>query len=192
MFRLKEDVTRDWECRDKSNTLSYICEACYNCTTALVCDPPWIIHNNTCYQGKMQRLALGHWLEYAISAWWPVGLNPRQVNNGGGKEVLVMPGFMVLDGQGDEIPVVTKDSLYTIVFANTRVLANGDRSLYLVPCKINPAVTLTPNYVFAFCILIKNSQKKAYIMNTLYIEWIFEQLLKQQNNFIFCLYHISL
>jgi len=35
---------------------------------------------------------------------------------------------------------------------------------------------LTPNYFFIFCILIKNSQKMAYIMKTLHIECIFEQI----------------
>jgi len=37
---------------------------------------------------------------------------------------------------------------------------------------------LSPNYFFIFGILIKNSQTMAYIMNTLYFEWIFEQIAK--------------
>ena len=32
----------------------------------------------------------------------------------------------------------------------------------------------------------------AYIMNTLYIEGIFEQIAKSADNFIFCLDHINL
>jgi len=40
---------------------------------------------------------------------------------------------------------------------------------------------------------MKNSQKMAYIMNILYIEWIFEQISKKsKNKFIFCLGRISL
>ena len=50
-------------------------------------------------------------------------------------------------------------SLLTVNDCYTRYLAERDQ----------PAVMLTPNYFLIFCILIKNLQKMAYIMNTWYI-----------------------
>jgi len=60
----------------------------------------------------------------------------------------------------------------------TRCFAKRDQS----------TVMLTPNYFFIFCILIKNPQKMAYIINALYIDRNFEQIVKtvgKKLNFLF-------
>ena len=62
--------------------------------------------------------------------------------------------------------VCTQKPLLGANDCSTWCLAKWDRS----------AATVTPNYFFIFCIFIKNSQKMAYIMDTLYIESIFEQI----------------
>jgi len=53
-----------------------------------------------------------------------------------------------------------------------------DRSNRCLVKRDQLAAMLSPNYSFIFCTLIKNSQKVAYIMNTVHIEGIFEQIAK--------------
>jgi len=75
--------------------------------------------------------------------------------------------------------MLTKDSLYAIVLDNGWMM--------VIPGAVLSEINWRPNYFFISCILIKNSQKMAYIMKTLYIEWIFEQIAKtaKQRHFLF-------
>ena len=90
--------------------------------------------------------------------------------------------FMMHDGQGNEIPVVTHWSVYSSFIPMTVCmqqpsLTADDHCNRCLAKRDQQAAMLSLNYFFIFRI-IKNSQKMAYIMNKLHVEWIFEHIAK--------------
>ena len=96
--------------------------------------------------------------------------------------------FMMPDGQGNDTPVVTYLIVYcsfisVTVCTQQPSLTADDRCNWCLVKRDQSAAMLAPNYFFIFCILIKNSQKMAYIMNTL--SEFLNKLLKQQKQLHF-------
>jgi len=84
--------------------------------------------------------------------------------------------------------LLTNDGVYRIT------PGNSERSIYPCLAKRDQSVAiLTSNYLNCiFCILIKSSQKMAYIVYIMYMKLISHKFLNSKNNFIFYLDHLSL